>query len=211
LLATAGKGYEVWDAHDTERFVDKIRALQIPPEVHFGGVSFVFADVLEAVLSDGPRATLAALLGAMLVVVLVVGRNRHGFVTIMCGLGGTMLMLGCSALLGLRINFLDFVALPITIGIGIEYAVNIVTRERQEGPGRGRAAIATTGSAVALCSYTTIVGYGSLVLSQNLGIRSFGLAAMLGEVTCLAVALFLAPALLWVTAPALARGSAASS
>ena len=80
-----------------------------------------------------------------------------------------------------------------------------MTRERQEGPGRGRAAIATTGSAVALCSYTTIVGYGSLMLSQNLGIRSFGLAAMIGEIACLAVALFLAPALLWVTAPALAR------
>ena len=48
-------------------------------------------------------------------------------------------------------------------------------------------------------------GYGSLLLSQNLGIRSFGLAAMIGELTCLAVALFLAPALLWTTAPALAR------
>jgi len=205
MLATAGTGYEVWDAHDTVRFVDKVRALQVPREVHFGGVSFVFADVLEAVLSDGPRASLAALLGAILMVVLVVGRNRHGFVTVMCGLGGTMLMLGSSALLGLKINFLDFVALPITIGIGIEYAVNIVTRERQEGPGRGRQAIATTGSAVALCSYTTIVGYGSLMLSQNLGIRSFGLAAMIGELACLAVALFLAPALLWVTAPELAR------
>jgi len=210
MLATAGTGYEVWDAHDTVRFVDKVRALQVPREVHFGGVSFVFADVLEAVLSDGPRASLAALLGAILMVVLVVGRNRHGFVTVVCGLGGTMLMLGSSALLGLKINFLDFVALPITIGIGIEYAVNIVTRERQEGPGSGRHAIATTGSAVALCSYTTIVGYGSLMLSQNLGIRSFGLAAMIGEVACLAVALFLAPALLWVTAPALARRGAAA-
>ena len=138
---------------------------------------------------------------------IVVGRNRHGFVTIACGLGGTMLMLACAALLGLRVNFLDFVALPITIGIGIEYAVNIATRERQEGPGRGRAALATTGSAVAVCSYTTIVGYGSLLLSQNLGIRSFGLAAMLGELTCLGVAVFLAPALLWVTAPAPARRS----
>jgi len=157
------------------------------------------------VLTDGPRATLAALLGAILVVLIVVGRNRPGFVTIVCGLGGTMLMLGSAALLGLKINFLDFVALPITIGIGIEYAVNIATRERQEGPGRGRAALATTGGAVAVCSYTTIVGYGSLLLSQNLGIRSFGLAAMLGELTCLAVALFLAPALLWATAPELAR------
>ena len=106
-----------------------------------------------------------------------------------------MLMLGCAALLGLKINFLDFVALPITIGIGIEYAVNIATRERQEGPGRGARPGHRRG-AVALCSYTTIVGYGSLLLSQNLGIRSFGLAAMLGELTCLGVALFLAPALL---------------
>ena len=116
-----------------------------------------------------------------------------------------MLMLACAALLGLKINFLDFVALPITIGIGIEYAVNIVIRERQEGPGRGRAALATTGSAVAVCSFTTIVGYGSLWLSPNLGIVSFGKAALLGELTCLGVALFLAPALLWATAPALAR------
>lgn len=205
ILATAGPGYEVWDAHDTVRFAEKVRALQLPSDVHLGGASFVFADVLDAVLSDGPRATLAALLGAILVVLIVVGRNRHGFVTIVCGLGGTMLMLGCAALLGLKINFLDFVALPITIGIGIEYAVNIATRERQEGPGRGRAALATTGGAVALCSYTTIVGYGSLLLSQNLGIRSFGWAAMLGELTCLTVALFLAPALLWATAPELAR------
>jgi hypothetical protein len=205
ILATAGPGYEVWDAHDTVRFTAKVRALQLPSDVHLGGASFVFADVLGAVLTDGPRATFAALLGAILVVVLVVGKNRHGAVTIVCGLGGTILMLGCAALIGLKINFLDFVALPITIGIGIEYAVNIVTRERQEGPGRGRAALATTGGAVAVCSYTTTVGYGSLLLSQNLGIRSFGLAAMLGELTCLAVALVLAPALLWVMAPALAR------
>jgi predicted RND superfamily exporter protein len=211
ILATAGPGYEVWDAHDTVRFAGKVRALRLPSEVHLGGASFVFADVLDAVLTDGPRATLASLLGAILVVLIVVGRNRHGVITIVCGLGGTMLMLGCAALLGLKINFLDFVALPITIGIGIEYAVNIATRERQEGPGRGRDALATTGSAVALCSYTTIVGYGSLLLSQNLGIRSFGLAAMLGELTCLAVAVVLAPALLWATAPALARRSTASS
>jgi hypothetical protein len=205
ILATAGPSYEVWDAHDTVRFASKVRALNLPREVHLGGASFVFADVLDAVLRDGPRATLAALGGAILVVLLVVGRNRHGVVTIASGLGGTMLMLGAAALIGLKINFLDFVALPITIGIGIEYAVNIATRERQEGPGRGRAALATTGSAVVVCSYTTIVGYGSLLLSQNLGIRSFGLAAMLGELTCLAVAVFLAPALLWTTAPALAR------
>jgi hypothetical protein len=196
LLATAGKGYEVWDAHDTVRFADNVRALGLPPDVHFGGASFVFADVLDAVLTDGPRATLAAAVGAVLIVLLVLGFNRYGFVTLMCGASGTLLMIGCAALLGFKINFLDFVALPITIGIGIEYSVNIVSRARQEGPKRATTVIESTGGAVFLCSYTTIVGYGSLLLSQNLGIRSFGLAAMLGELTCIFVALLLAPALL---------------
>jgi hypothetical protein len=99
------------------------------------------------------------------------------------------------------VNFLDFVALPITIGIGIDYAVNLTARERLEGPGSARRALATTGGAVALCSFTTIVGYGSLLLSENQGIRSFGLAAIIGEGTCLAAALFLGTALLQVFAP----------
>jgi len=99
------------------------------------------------------------------------------------------------------VNFLDFIALPITLGIGVDYAVNVVTRERAEGPGRARAALATTGGAVALCSWTTMIGYGSLLLSPNAGIRSFGMTAILGEATCLLVALSVAPALLSALAP----------
>ncbi|HWZ91806.1 MAG TPA: hypothetical protein VNW92_23245, partial [Polyangiaceae bacterium] len=49
---------------------------------------------------------------------------------------------------------------------------------------------------VILCSYTTIVGYASLLFSQNRGIHSFGLSAMIGELTCLMAATVLAPALL---------------
>ncbi|MFT3699897.1 MAG: MMPL family transporter [Kofleriaceae bacterium] len=200
LLATMGN-YEVWDTRDTTEWAAEVRKIDLPDGTHLGGASFVFADVIDGVLVDGPRATLAAALGAMLIVLLVIGPNRFGAVTIACGLSGTLLMLGISAVAGLKINFLDFVALPITLGIGIEYAVNIVTRARQEGLDHGREVIGSTGGAVVLCSYTTTVGYGSLLLSQNLGIRSFGIAAMLGEVTCLIVALLLAPALLYLLRP----------
>jgi hypothetical protein len=196
MLATPGRGYEIWDAHDTVRFAGNVRGLDLPPDVHFGGASFIFADVLEAVLRDGPRATAAAALGAMLVVLIVLGWSRYAAVTLVCGAAGTILMLAAGALLGFKINFLDFVALPITIGIGIEYSVNIVTRARIEGPGHTKKVLASTGGAVFLCSYTTIIGYGSLLLSYNHGIRSFGLAALLGEVACLVVALIVAPALL---------------
>ena len=49
---------------------------------------------------------------------------------------------------------------------------------------------------MALCSFTTVVGYASLLLSANQGIRSFGLAALIGEMTCIGAAIALAPALL---------------
>ena len=47
-----------------------------------------------------------------------------------------------------------------------------------------------------LCSYTTVVGYASLLFSQNRGIHTFGLSAMIGELTCISAAILLAPALL---------------
>ena len=41
--------------------------------------------------------------------------------------------MGRSSLAGLSVHFLDLIALPITVGIGIDYAVNLAARERQEG------------------------------------------------------------------------------
>ncbi len=45
---------------------------------------------------------------------------------------------------------------------------------------------------------TTIIGYGALLLAETRGLRSFGAAAILGEVACLTTALVLMPALLAV-------------
>ena len=91
-------------------------------------------------------------------------------------------------------HFLDLIALPITIGIGIEYAVNLAARDREEGDRGPRHLLATTGGTVLLCSYTTSVGYGTLMLSANGGIHAFGKAALLGEVSCILMALVIAPA-----------------
>jgi len=52
-----------------------------------------------------------------------------------------------------------------------------------------------TGSAVALCSLTTIIGYSSLLSASNPALRSFGMVADLGEACCLAAALTILPAI----------------
>ncbi|HVY37596.1 MAG TPA: MMPL family transporter [Polyangia bacterium] len=201
LIAKTGPGFDLWRTEDLHRFVACFRALDLGPDVVVGGNAFVQDDIVRTVDRDGPRSTLIAALGAVLVVLAILGAGRAAAVTVACGAAGVCLMLAAAGALGIRINFLDFVALPVTIGIGIDYAVNIAARHRAEGAGAAGRILAATGPAVALCSFTTIVGYASLLLSDNQGIRSFGLSALVGELTCVFAALVLAPALLDLRRP----------
>lgn len=188
--------FKTWDVYDRVSFAREIRKLALPPGVVIGGEPMVIAGIVETMERDTPVMVLVSLLGSVLAVWLVVRMRRHGLVTLACGLAGVILMIAACALVGLRVHFLDLIALPITIGIGIDYAVNLVARDRDQPGLTPRELLAGTGAAVVLCSLTTTIGYGSLLLSSNGGVRAFGEAAIIGEITCIAMALILAPALL---------------
>jgi hypothetical protein len=93
-----------------------------------------------------------------------------------------------------KIHFFNFIALPITFGIGADYAVNFV--QRYDAEGDVLRALKTTGGAVVLCSLTTMLGYLALLFSVNQAIRSLGAVAVIGEITCLVAALLVLPAAL---------------
>ncbi len=154
------------------------------------------ADINAAILRDGPRATLLALVAVCALVALVF--RRLGPTLLTCGslLVGVTWLVGMAAAARLRVNFLNFVVLPITFGIGVDYAVNIVQRYRLAGPGAMHRVLQDTGAAVALCSATTVIGYASLLFADNQALRGFGLLASLGELSCLGAALLALPA--WV-------------
>ena len=197
VLANTGLAVDGWRVSSLVSFARTVRGMHLGRDVVIGGSAFVFSDMLEAMRRDGPRATFAAVLGSCLVIFALFRRSRSAKVTLLCELLGSTGLLSAAWALGIKVNFLDFVALPITIGIGVDYAVNIAARARDVSDSRpGRSALIGVGPVVVLCSYTTIVGYASLLFSQNRGIHSFGLSAMIGELTCLTAATLLAPALL---------------
>ena len=192
-----------WNGHDLIRFASTVRELHLPDgeTVTTSGASVIFADIVESIERDGPLVTLIAAAGLIIMVVLLVGRNRRAVAVLAGTAAGSLLMVAICALLDLRVNFLDFVALPITLGLGIDYAINIAHRhDTEENPDPIRT-LRTSGSAVFVCSLTTMIGYGSLLVSENLAIRGFGTASLIGEVTCLLTALVLVPALLAVGKP----------
>jgi uncharacterized protein len=163
--------------------------------VHSSGDTVVFADILRSIGVDAPRTTVLAAAG-VLILLFVVLRRGQAVARVSAALGaGMALMLGVAAALGLRFNFLNFVAIPTTLGIGVDYPINIHWRHVQEGPGTLERVLLRTGPAVFIASLTTIIGYGVLCTSNSMALVSFGKLAILGEFTCLAAALLFLPAL----------------
>ncbi len=182
-----------------------LRSIPLPDGrvVHSSGNYVIYTDMLESVAIDGPRATMYSFFGVILLCFFAY--RRPGRVAVVVG----ALLVGVSTLgalcwfLDLRINFLNFIALPITFGIGVDYAVNtysryLIERGTNDPVMAAYHAISSTGGAVVLCSLTTIVGYGSLLFARNGGLISFGQVAILGEITTLLAAIVFMPA--WLMA-----------
>jgi uncharacterized protein len=203
LLVYPSARVDVWNGRDVVRFADELRGLGLPADAPVASSMLVFADVLRAISKDGPRATALSLSGVALLVLVAFGLGRRtvrslgdaGWVLASLGVG-VLWFGGLAGALHLRLNMLNFIALPITFGIGVDYATNIFQRRRVDHARSIASIVRTTGGAVALCSLTTIIGYASLLVARNQALFSFGVLAVLGEVACLAAALLALPALL---------------
>ncbi|APR87850.1 exporters of the RND superfamily protein [Minicystis rosea] len=189
------------DAHYLLRWADSYRETHLPDGsvVRGSGRAVIYADMWSAILADVPKAVAVSAAATVLVVLLAFRASRAAVAVLFALLVGVGWMGGILSLVPMRLNFLNFIALPITFGIGVDYAVNIVQRYRTEGTGGVIASIRKTGGAVILCSMTTTLGYFALVGSQNHAVRSLGIAAVVGEATCLLAAVLVLPAaLLWL-------------
>ena len=206
-----------WDGRSVRAFTAELRGIPLPrPDIPMASSTLVFADVLEAIEKDGPRATLLSLVGVVALVLLAFGLGGRsirslsdaGFVLAALFMG-VLWFGGLAGALHLRLNMLNFIALPITFGIGVDYATNVFQRRRLDHARSIGEVVHTTGGAVGLCSLTTIIGYSSLLVARNQALISFGLLAILGEVACLAAALLALPAALrWRELSRAARGDA---
>ena len=194
IEATAGQSDS--DLHYLLRWADAFRSTRLPDGrvVNGSGYAVVFADLLHASLVDMPRSVLLSLALTALAVVLFFRRCKS--ITIVLGTLGLALvwMIGAMAAGNVRLSFINFIALPITFGIGVDYPVNVYGRYLQD-PGRGMlAAVSGAGGPVILCSLTTSLGYLALLRAHNQAVRSLGAVAVLGELTCLSAALLFLPA-----------------
>jgi predicted RND superfamily exporter protein len=207
------KGRSIWDAHYLIEWAASFRTTTLPDGsvVKGSGNPVIFADLILSIIEDAPKAILVSLAGTLFILLITfrqrglvlaavgsLGLGLCGMVAVMALYKARIQWAGAPRLLleGMKLNFLNFVALPISIGVGADYAVNLLERYRLLGPGKIRLMLQETGGAVVLCSLTTILGYFALTFSVNRAIVSFGIAAAAGEITCILAAVLVLPALL---------------
>lgn len=198
VLVTAPPGHSSWDGHYLLSFASAVAETHLGDGgvVRAAGQPLIFADILRSVLSDGPRAVAFSLAGVLVLVFGAVRRVRASLLVLGTVVGGVVVSLGMASLCGMHLNFLNFVAVPITIGVGADYAINLVRRQLDEPDLSPEGLLEGTGGAIVLCSLTTIIGYGTLLVATSRAIASFGLLAVFGEGACLMTAVLILPVLL---------------
>jgi predicted RND superfamily exporter protein len=105
---------------------------------------------------------------------------------------------GLMGLLNIPLNPANLIALPLIVGIGVDYGVHIV-HNFLEQEGRYRISPATA-VAVLVDAVTTIIGFGSLMVASHQGLQSLGRVLTLGITCCTITSLVVLPAALtWLT------------
>jgi uncharacterized protein len=165
------------------------------PEGVLTGVNLVSETLRGITRSDALRASL---LGLALVFALVWGGfrsfTRACFVFVPF-IAGCTAMLGFMATAGLEFNFMNVFVGLMLVGTATDYAVYMLQRYDEAPDEFGENAL-ETGRAVVLAALMSIVGFASFAMSHYPGVRSIGLASVVGiALSCLA-SITLLPALL---------------
>ncbi|WP_338739896.1 hydrophobe/amphiphile efflux-3 (HAE3) family transporter [Haloplanus salilacus] len=129
-------------------------------------------------------------------------RGWHVLLPLGTAMTALVYMAGAMGVLGYRFNAIMLGVMPIALGLGIDYALQIHTRyveARENGrPPVDAAGLAsrTTGRALLIAMGTTVVGLGSLVVSEVPPVQQFGITSAISVFASMLLSVTVLPALL---------------
>lgn len=179
-----------WGSKDTGVFLKSLKA--VSPSVKVSGAGLIREELTGILKKD---IVLIAVISFILITILLYMDFRRIGITFICQLPlilGIIWMLGTMPLLGVELNFMNSIAAALILGVGIDYSIHLIHRYL-EGGGM-MMAVDQTGRGIVVAAITTMVGFGSIILSDFPGLSSMGAVTLLGVGYCLLLTLTLLPA-----------------
>jgi hopanoid biosynthesis associated RND transporter like protein HpnN len=182
----------LWDFAPLEHFTHQIQT--VDPEAT--GKPFSTVEGLKAMRNGFQWAGLYALI-VITVVLLLDFRNLQSTIIALIPLViGVAVSLGIMGLSGVSLNPANMIAFPLILGVGVDNGVHVLhdylIRRRS-----GKSTISyPIGRGVLVKALTTMIGFGTLMISRERGLASLGLVLTLGVACCMLAALVFLPAVL---------------
>jgi predicted RND superfamily exporter protein len=175
---------------DMVAFVEAARSAA-PGDV--AGIPIMVSRMLDMIRAGFPAAGALALAAILVAVALDLRRPALVAFALLPMASGTVIAVALLGWSGSAWNPVNCMALPVMIGEGVGFGVNMVHRWLAD---RSLEAVARTARAVVFCAATSIVGFGSLALAEHRGLASFGQLMAAGTFAELVVCALVLPAVL---------------
>ncbi|MCH2439862.1 MAG: MMPL family transporter [Candidatus Poseidoniia archaeon] len=171
-------------------------------ETSLTGGHVLTVTTIDAIQSTQLKSTLLSVALAMLLLVAIYRHFGLGLLNVLPVGLATIWILGSMAVLSITLNVMTVMVTALTVGLGIDYAIHIIERYREELARRSEqgaleVTIHQTGSALLISGLTTVGGFAVLLLSPMPLVRNFGLLTALTIVYAVLIALLVLPSLLW--------------
>jgi hopanoid biosynthesis associated RND transporter like protein HpnN len=199
MLASDGKARvqvfpaeNLWERARMIEFVESIRVLW--PDIT--GLPVNLVESAYATWESLREAMVLALCAIALLLLLLWRSPLDTVFALLPLLLAIVLTAAATVVFGVSLNFANICVLPLMLGIGIDSAVHMVHRSKGMSPAGGELVGSITVQAVFYSALTSLMSFGTLVLSAHRGIASLGELLAIGMVLTLAGNLILLPALL---------------
>ncbi len=184
---------------DGQRIIElaeELRSLQQSQgdRVPVAGESMVLADILNLVFAEYPQVLTLSALFILIVIWLFMRKIVFALMCLVPAIFTICLTLGAMTVLGIELNYLNMLIIPILLGICVDSGVHMVSRA-MEGD-QLEMIINETGLAIFGSLLTSGLGIGALLLTDHAGLNSLAHVAILGLSINLIVSVLFLPSLL---------------
>ena len=127
--------------------------------------------------------------------ILFLFKNFQGFFFALLPMvvGGSW-MFCCLYLLGMKFNYANLIALPLVMGLAVDYGVWFSHRHLELGHRSPWSVARIAGRAIGLAACTTLFGVLAIAFARYRGMASMGIAVTIGLCCCLTATLLVSPA-----------------
>lgn len=159
------------------------------------GTNVVSQEFRRIFSREAPRALLLGLAVVFVLLIIDFRSLRLTGIAMAQLICGVILMLGAMKLMDIHLNYVNAFVATMILGVGIDYSIHLVHRMSLTG-GSVESGLLETGKAVVIAAFTNVAAFGTLAAGNYPALRSFGLVALVGSLTCLMTSLTLVPAIM---------------